>query len=525
MVKKLRRPVPPQNWRAVPSATEAERQIASLLQRAQARFHAAAYGEARDLARRVLELKPHDVNAYHVLAAIAFTEQNFAEAEILFTSAIGLNRRAPHLRYHLGNVQRAQGNHESAAATFRQALKLDPGFAPAYLSLGAALRALGRPQEARECLQRYLQRQPYDADGRHELALAFRDLGKFDLALEHARAALSISPDHMPARKNLATTLLLVENFREGWPAWLQTFTKAKLRLPDPAIGGAAFQKKRVVIYANEGVGDEIMFASCVPDLVKHAPDITLYCDGRLAPLFQRSFPTVRTLAMAKEGAQRTVGLVGPDEFHVLASYLPAYFRFDTASFPQRTSYLRADPVQVSEWRRRFDALGPGLKIGLSWRGGVDPANRAQRSIPLFAWAPVLQIEGAHFVSLQYGDVGAEIEQVRAQTRVPIHTWSDADPLLELDFFAAEIAALDLVVSIDNSTVHMAGALGIPVWALLPRIPDWRWKMAGTTPPWYASIHLIRQREAGQWESVLQQVRTLLAEYTTRGLVDPEVAG
>jgi ADP-heptose:LPS heptosyltransferase len=182
-----------------------------------------------------------------------------------------------------------------------------------------------------------------------------------------------------------------------------------------------------------------------------------------------------------------------------------------------------ADPAQVGEWRRRFDALGAGVKVGMSWRGGVDPINRARRSIPLSAWAPVLSVPGAHFVSLQYGDLGEEIEQVRTQTAVHIHTWRDANPLLDLDFFAAQIAALDLVISVDNTTVHMAGALGIPVWALLPWIPDWRWKMAGTNTLWYPSVQLFRQGEAGNWVTVVEQVRTLLAEYAATGLVNPEV--
>ena len=523
MVKKLRPAMSPQKRPSIPpmpTATGKKKHVAGLLQRAQVHFQAGGYGDARAVARRVLERDPGNADAYHMLAAIAFTEQNFADAETLFTAAVGMNRHAPHLRYHLGNVQLARGHHDSAAGSYREALKLDPSMSAACFGLAMALQGMGRSQDAVVHLQRYLEREPRDADGHNAMGIAFQTLGKLDLALAHIRLALSISPDHKAASKNLATTLLLAGNFREGWPAWLQIFTRTKLKLPDPASASAPFQGKHVIIYANEGVGDEIMFASCVPELINQAAEITLHCDTRLVPLFQRSFPEVRTLGMMKENAQKTIGLVAADEMHVLASFLPAYFRPDSESFPQRESFLLADPVRAAEWRRRFGNLGTGLKVGLSWRGGLDQANRARRSIPLTAWAPIFNVPGVHFVSLQYGDVEAELEQVRKATAVRIAAWSDANPLIDLDFFAAQIAALDLVISVDNTTVHMAGALGKPVWALLPLVPDWRWRMAGTATPWYPCVQLFRQQEAGQWGEVVQQVRTALIARAATGLVD-----
>jgi Flp pilus assembly protein TadD len=513
--------MPSRSWRRVPGGTGARQQVATLLQQAKAQFQAAAYREAGDTSRRVLELESSNADAYHMLGAIAFQERNYAEAEAQFAQAVGRNRQSPHLRHLLGEVQRALGKHESAAAAYRQALKLDPGLSPAYFGLALALRALGRPQDAVVYLERYLHREPSQVEGHHELGLAFKELGKFDLALERFRTALRLDPDHKDARHNVALALLLAENFREGWPAWLRSFTSVKL--PDPGTGSAPFAGKRVVVYGTEGVGDEILYASCLPDLAACAAEVTLHCDRRLAALFRRSFPAVRTLGMDKEGAQRTIGTVRSDEIHVLASFLPAYFRPDLSSFPPRRSFLLADAVRVAEWRSRLDALGEGLKVGLSWRGGVDPLSRSRRSVPLSDWGPVLGVAGAHFVNLQYGDVSAELQAVRERTATPIHAWSDANPLADLDFFAAQIAALDLVISVGNTTVHMAGALGTPAWSLLPRLPpDWRWKTAGTGTPWYPSVRFVRQPEAGAWGSVMQQVRTLLREHAATAVVDPD---
>ena len=489
--------------------------VANLLQRAEEQFRFSSYAQARALAQRALELAPRSASACHMLAAIAFAEGNLDESKRMFERAVAFDPSAAHLRYHLGNVLRLRGEFEHSVASLRRALKLDPGYEMAYLVLGAALRGLGRSAEAVESLRRYVERRPNDADAHHEMANAYRDLGSFEQSLDEVRIALRIDPGHMPARKGLAGLLLLQDRFAEGWPVWLQTFTNKKLLLPDPGTRGDAFRDKRVVVYGNEGVGDEVMFASCIPDLTHYAREVAIHSEARLVPLFARSFPGVQVRAMTKQGTRLTVGQIAPDELHLLTNYLPAYLRFGLESFPKRASYLIPDPAKVDEWRRRFEALGAGVKVGLSWRGGLDPVKRAQRSIPLAYWAPVVRGLDAHFVCLQYGEAAVEIDQLRRACGVKLHRWNDADPLLDLDSFAAQIAALDLVVSVDNSTVHLAGALGTRVWALLPASADWRWRLNCEDTPWYPSMTLVRQHEHARWEEVLKKVRVMLASFTS----------
>jgi Flp pilus assembly protein TadD len=510
MPKTRRTQIPARNSGARASPPSTRQQAAILLHQAQSRFAAGAYDDAGAIARRVLDLDPGNADAFHTLGAVAVHAGNLDEAATLLAKAVNLNRNAPHVRHGLGILFAAKGDHEAAAETFRQALQLDGSLNPARHGLGAALRALGRPDEARVQLLQYLARVPNDADGHNEMALALRDVGDLERALDHFRLALKSKPDHASARSNLAQTLLLSGDFVEGWPAWLRTWSR--IPLPGPQAAPALFDDKRVFIHGTEGVGDEIMYASCLTELAEHAAEVMLHCDERLVPLFQRSFPAVQVKAFAEKGTKRTIGFVGKDEIHFLASYLPAYFRHDPASFPSRPAYLRADPAAASLWRQRYAALSPGLKVGISWRGGVDPLNRQRRSIPLPTLVSALDVPGVRFVSLQYGEAGAEIEDLRARTGVAVHAWSDADPMRDLDFFGAQVAALDLVISVDNSTVHMAGALGTPTWVLLPSIPDWRWRMTGIATPWYPSLRLFRQQDAGDWESVLQEVRTVLRE-------------
>jgi hypothetical protein len=182
------------------------------------------------------------------------------------------------------------------------------------------------------------------------------------------------------------------------------------------------------------------------------------------------------------------------------------WLRPNLASFPSRAGYLKADSTQVDLLRDRYrNQLGGRPLVGISWRGGTG-ANVQLRSIPLAAWAPILAQSTFGFVNLQYGDCRADLEAVRRDLGVEILHDETVDPLKNLDDFAAQTAAMDLVISIDNSTVHMAGALNMPAWVLLPTVPDWRWMLGRSDSPWYPSVRLFRQAMAGEWAPVIERV-------------------
>jgi ADP-heptose:LPS heptosyltransferase len=176
-------------------------------------------------------------------------------------------------------------------------------------------------------------------------------------------------------------------------------------------------------------------------------------------------------------------------------------------------AYLFAEPSLLEKWRERMNGLGPGLKVGISWRGGAEANVRRARSTTLDQWRGVLAVPGARFVSLQYGDTQSELDACYRGTGIEISDWEDADPLGDLDEFAAQIAALDLVVSVDNSTVHIAGALGLPVWTLLPFASDWRWLHGREDSVWYPTMRLFRQTAPRNWNDVFKSV---VAKLTSR---------
>jgi ADP-heptose:LPS heptosyltransferase len=160
------------------------------------------------------------------------------------------------------------------------------------------------------------------------------------------------------------------------------------------------------------------------------------------------------------------------------------------------------------------------LKVGISWFGGKDNETRRRRSVPIATWRDVLATRGAQFISLQYGDTRQLVAGVQREFGTTIHSWDDCDPLREIDDFAALVASLDLVISVDNSTVHLAGAVGTPVWTLLPFASDWRWLLECEDSPWYPSMRLFRQREAGDWTEVMNRVAARLAGGTAGGATD-----
>ena len=263
------------------------------------------------------------------------------------------------------------------------------------------------------------------------------------------------------------------------------------------------------------------MFASCIPELIDRAGLCIVECDKRLVPLFARSFPESKVIPRVNTGDQCTSDLPSADMRIALGS-LPKFFRSDLLNFPQQRAYLQPDNRKVALWRNRYSNLGTGMKIGISWRGGSKPSEKLARSTTLTHWSRLFSLTNVHFINLQYGDCAHELKEAKEKSGVTIHNWEDSDPLKDLDTFAAQINALDLVISVDNSTVHMTGALGIPVWTMLPYACDWRWMREFEDTPWYKTVRLFRQSEQGDWNDVFDRIFSSLKLYIETGIT-PEI--
>jgi tetratricopeptide (TPR) repeat protein len=347
------------------------------------------------------------------------------------------------------------------------------------------------------------------------LGLALQEYGDTEQAAACLERALELAPDDVDAHVNYAVCCLQQGRFVPGWAEYEWRWRRPhKLKRPFklPVWDGSALAGRSILVYAEQGIGDEIMFSSCIPDLCALADRVVLECEPRLAPLFSRSFPDVVVHGGYQNEPAAWLAASGGADVQLACGSLPQILRPDEAGFPGHAAYLVPDDLLVQKWRGRYAGLGDGLKVGLTWKGGGNELNRLRRSIDLVDWAPLLSFEGVEFINIQYGDCHEEIQDIQKSSGITVHDWPDADPLRNLDDFAAQLSALDLVIAIDNSTAHLAGALGVPAWVLLSRVADWRWMLEREDSPWYPGVSLIRQTRDDDWDCVIKTASIKLRE-------------
>jgi hypothetical protein len=365
-----------------------------------------------------------------------------------------------------------------------------------------------------------LQLKPDFIEAINNLGYIYREKRQFDEARTWYKKALDLDPENADAHFGLAVLDLSMGHLQEGWEGYewrLRLGGAQVLNLPQPVWDGSTLRGKKLFVCPEERVGDEIMFASCLPEVISQAALCITECDERLVPLYERSFPGAKIVK--RSSGTGYPGDLPPADFGIAIGSLPRFLRPDISSFPRHKKYFVADEKNVEDWKSRYRIMGEGLSIGISWRGGSRPDEIRARSTALEQWAGLFAVPGVHFVSLQYGDCREELKRTEEQLRMRIHQWEDGDPLKDLDGFAAKLAALDLVISVDNPTVHMAGALGVPAWLLLPSACDWRWMQDFEDTPWYESVRLFRQEKPGEWEGVFERVLNALRESAAAGKV------
>lgn len=470
-----------------------------------------ALDDAVDSLLLAATFNPELEQAHFYLGVVELERKNFDEAQACFDRALALRPDNAQVFNSLGKLKLERGDVDAAIGHYRHALALKPGFAAAASNLAYVLFSEKRDADAALALAREAVRLAPDmTDARCNLAMVLQFLGRCEEALEATAVALRADPAHDKSLLNRSMALLMLEDYAQGWPAYearrtiYPSFRFAQYALPE--WDGGDLAGRTVLVYAEQGLGDEIMFASCLPDLLARAAHVVIECSPKLVDLMRTSFPDAYVKGMPQISRDVSWLAEAPQapDCKIAIGSLPRYFRPSRADFPARRSYLTADPARRSRWRERLAALGPGRKIGISWRGGTHYTNAASRQADLAAWAPVLARSDAHFVSLQYTDCAAEIAAAEAQQGFRLHHWPDA--IDDYADTAALVAELDLVISVCTAVIHLAGALGTPTWILVHATPDWRYLRDAPAMPWYPSVELLRQRSAGDWTELLARV-------------------
>ena len=401
---------------------------------------------------------------------------------------------------NLGVALRTSRQTEAAIASLRRALLLQPAAPDLLNNLGLALRTGQQHAEAITCFTRALGHAPGDAEIRLNLGNTFREAGRPAEAADALREAIRLRPDFAEAHWDLAFALLLQGDFPSGFEEyewrWRRPDNQPR-QLTAPLWRGENPAGRRLLVYAEQGAGDAIQFVRFVRNLAERGARVVLECPTALAALFA----TV-------EGAEAVVcrGAALPEcDWQVPLLSLAHRLGVTLGSIPNTVPYLRP-PRERRLGLSNSGKPGGRLKVGIVWQGNPQHENDRQRSLPFGLLESVLSLPGVAFYSLQ---VPAAPEGARPS--------AGGESLIDLsglihDFAdtAALVSQLDLVISVDTSVAHLAGALGRPVWLLLPFAPDWRWLLGRNDSPWYPTARLFRQPAAGDWRSVLQEVREAL---------------
>ena len=514
--------------------------VDALLRRGVGKQALSLWNEALADYNKVIALQPHCIDALNnagiVLAAIGDSEAAVAS----YDKALALRPDFPEAFNNRGVALKALGRNEEAVASFSAATGLRPDYFAALRNQAETLVALKQPAEALACYDRALQLEPADPllhnnrgamlrelcryeeallgaeralalqpnypDAFNNRGVALGALGRHAEALQSFRAALALKPDNINAHWNLSLCLLRLGEFDEGWREhewrWKKPdFLQHIYNFPQPRWqGNEDIAARTILLSAEQGLGDAIQFVRYADLIAERGAKILLFVPAPLVELFSASFPDAYVFSKAVE--------LPPFDFQCPLLSLPLAFATRVETIPASVPYLKAPISRTTAWETQWSATEP-MQIGLVWAGNASHTNNSNRSIPLRALAPLFSNDNIRFFSLQK-DMSREDRR-----------WLDGFPQVSIldeslkDFAdtAAVISRLDLVITVDTAVAHLAGALGKPVWILLPFVSDWRWLPGRTNSPWYPTARLYWQPMTGDWSRTIEQLASDLQSF------------
>lgn len=523
-------------------------------------------GQAEHIYREILQAYPADANALHLLGVVYSELGNYKDAAENIRKALQISPGFAEACNNLGNAQRNLGQFDEAIASYQKTIKLKPDFAEAYYNLGNVYRDKQQTAKSMTCYQKAIQLDPNIAEAHYSLGLAFRDRlqyeeaircfkrtldivpdsaeaynslglvlsenGRFDEAilnyqkaielipsfagayynlgnslkekedllgaLNCYRKAVSFDPSYTYAHWNMSLILLLFGELGEGfkeyeWRWELKGIHKMR-DFPQPVWDGSEVKGSTVLLHSEQGFGDAIQFIRYAPLVAKRGARVIVECQRELLSLLQ-----------GVEGVSRVVeqGKLLPEfDMHCPLLSLPLTFGTTASSIPADIPYIPVDPSLVKKWSAAINMDGVQFKIGLVWSGNPKNTNDRNRSLPLSIFSDIAGIRGVVLYSLQMGEAAEQADSMPEGLKLldytrDIHDFSDT---------AAFIENLDMVISVDTAVAHLAGALGKPVWTLLPTVPDWRWQLKRSDSPWYPTMRLFRQSVSGEWGDVILRI-------------------
>jgi len=475
---------------------------------------------------KALSLEPNFVDALVALATVYAEAGRMSDAIATLRRALVLQPQKSELHATLGNWLSQFGAQDAAIESYKAACALEPARPEFLFNLGTALYNFGHLDQAEAVLRKTIDVAPSYTNAYVNLGQVLVDANRVDEAIAFFDLALATSPTNEIAADNKGAalgnkglSLLARGDYQAGWSFYRHRFdhtSKAEGRrfYDMPTWRGEDLSSKTILLWTDQGLGDEIIYSSMVADIMRIAGKCVLECTDRLVPLFQRSFPQATVLPRVTPPDQKI--LEGAFDFQSSVADLGEFFRPNSISFPSHRGYLCVDQIRAAELRAAYAArAGRNPIIGVSWKS-ESPVTGVFKTMPLANWLPLLQQTDAFFVSLQYGKPDADLLKLHEQTGIDIYQDPQIDQMNDLDQFAAQVASMDLVISISNTTVHFAGALNVPVWVMVPTGRGALWYFRnGANTPWYPSVRIFRQSRVLDWSDVAAHVASEFIDWRT----------
>ncbi|QWD95004.1 tetratricopeptide repeat protein [Polynucleobacter sp. MG-Unter2-18] len=503
-------------------------------------YRAGNFEEARVIYEQILQQSPNDCDALHLLGIANFSLKKYQEARILITKAISIAPNQASFHSNLGNVLKELDRNSEALENYDEAIRLDPNFSQAYSNRGTVLRKLKRYPEAITSFTNSINLDPHDFKTFNNLGNTLRDLGKFNEALAMYDYAIGLSPNspevymdrgNVLADLNLiskavasyersiylrpdypgvhlckALALLANGQFEEGFELYewrWRTSQFGGLARSSPGdlwLGSQSLSGKTILLQAEQGIGDVIQFCRYVQGVSDLGAHVILEAPKKLVNLLKSLSGNYEVISL-DDALPRF-------DYRCPIMSLPRALKTTLHNIPMSQGYLKADQKRVSQLQEELRLKNPHSKklCGISWLSKADKTGLF-RSIHLKDFISMLDNDNLLYVNLQYGEVDEEIAQVEKDLGVTVINLKSVNMYDDIDGLAAIIEACDLIISIDNTTVHLAGALGKDTRVLLPYAPEWRWMLGRKDSPWYQSLRLYRQQAVFDWSGAFAKLK------------------
>ena len=475
--------------------------------------------EAQAAYEAALAINPRYADALLNLGVLLHDQGDAAAAIDRCTALLAIDPNAAQAHYNIGKCRQTQGRLNEAQAA------LDPAFADAYFAQANVLADLNKLEPAIEHIKQAVNLKPKWAEAYNNWGNYLCDLDRQQEALAKYDQAIALNNTNKNFEVNKGLALLALGELNEGWRLYkLRGETHApyyrRLDTKIPPWQNEPLSGRTILINGEQGIGDEILYASMLHDFAANAKTVKVTCSKKLVGIFKRSFDSISNLEVLEDGGSE----IDPAAFDFQTTFIDIghALRSGLNDFPPSAPYLLADPARTREIEKRYQrfdnscppAIGRPLFVGISW-SSTNPDIGSKKSIPLDYWEPILSCDGVQFFNLQTDEPVVEASSLKRQIERRLYSDIELNPKDELDDALAQLAAMDLVVTCSNTTAHLAGALGKKTWILIPggRAGLWYWFKKSKVSPWYPQVTLYRKGALGEWPEVVDKVSSDLANY------------